>query len=245
MDEASSVLGEVGLSEKEIKVYLALLQLKEETASKISEIAHLNRITTYTLLKSLAEKGFCSVFEKNSVKYFKVLRPELIPDLLEEKKEKIRKIIPKLKEREAKIPEKSEISVFEGARGVVSVMNILLQDAKNKKELFGYGNIAVTEELIENEVLYFRKIRMANKIVTKNVSNSKGKKEMTHYEKWDKYTFIKINEELVNLNLYVNITENYVSYCILEGGLRAILIKDKEIVKKEKFNFEQLWKTAK
>src|SRR3989338_7146646 len=90
MPELKSILQEIGLNNKEAEVYLAMLKSGEETASRISQIAELNRITTYTILKSLGEKGFCSSYDKNNVQYFKPTKPEQILGLLEEKKKKLK-----------------------------------------------------------------------------------------------------------------------------------------------------------
>ena len=90
MPELNVILEEIGLTQKKSEIYLALLKLGEETASRISEIAELNRITTYTILKSLSEKGFCSSYDKNNVQYFKPIKPEQILGLLEEKKKKLK-----------------------------------------------------------------------------------------------------------------------------------------------------------
>ena len=51
--EVGEVLQESGLSKREALVYLALLKTGEETASRISEVSEMNRVTTYGLLKSL------------------------------------------------------------------------------------------------------------------------------------------------------------------------------------------------
>src|SRR3989344_2844839 len=51
-------LRDYGLSEKEIKVYIACLKAGACTANRISELADLRRGTTYDIIESLKEKGF-------------------------------------------------------------------------------------------------------------------------------------------------------------------------------------------
>jgi sugar-specific transcriptional regulator TrmB len=163
MEEINKVLESLGLTEKETKVYLAMLMAGEETASRISEIASLNRITAYMILKSLKEKGFCSIYEKNKVQYFKPTKPENVLGLLDEKKEKFNAIIPLLKHQEKQIQEKPEISLFEGKQGIASLMSILLDDAAKKKEVLGYGNVSISEKVIQYQSIYWRKTRLEKK----------------------------------------------------------------------------------
>lgn len=245
MTEITSILEDIGLSEKEVAVYIAMLQLGEETASRISEIAELNRVTTYTLLKSLQEKGFCSIFEKNNVQYFKPIKPENIAKLLQEKKEKVQTIVPLLKQKQKTVTDKPEVMMFEGKKGVVSALEILIEDAKKTKEVFGYGNFEVANKAIEYESLHWRKMRIKHKIKIKAVVNKviqieeyktlKGYKELTK---------VKENPILEKIKSYSLFSENYAGILLLHGELKVILIKDKATAEKEKFVFDMLWKNS-
>jgi sugar-specific transcriptional regulator TrmB len=243
MAEINEILEDLGLSRKEVEVYLALLGLGEDTASRVSEIANLNRVTTYTILKSLQEKGFCSIYEKNRVQYFKPIKPEQILGLLEEKKTKIKSILPSLKDRIRKIEEKPEISLYEGKKGLTTLLDIILKDAEKKKEILAYGNFTIGEKIIEYPSLYFRKTRLSKKIKIKAVVD-RVNKEFVKEEKWKTLSEVKIYKDLEKLDSYVFITENKVAYLIFKGQIIGVLINNKQIAEKEKFNFEQLWRKS-
>jgi sugar-specific transcriptional regulator TrmB len=245
--EINSILKDLGLSEKEVIIYLALLQLGEETASRISEVADLNRVTTYSLLKSLQEKGFCSIYEKNKVQYFKPIKPEYILGLIEEKKNKIKTILPLLKKQERKIGEKPEISLFEGKKGIVSLLDIIIQSADKDKQVLAYGNFTQAEKIMKYESLHWRKMRLSKKIKIKGVIDSCEKK-LLQYIKTKQYkdiTEVKFVQELAKANCYTMITSELVAYITGDKEILGILIKNKNVVKKEKLNFEILWKKAK
>jgi sugar-specific transcriptional regulator TrmB len=241
MEDIKDILEDIGLSEKETAVYRALLKLREATASRISEIAELNRVTTYTILKGLQEKGFCSVFDRNKVQYFKPTKPEGIIGLLEEKKNKIKLIIPMLKEEERGIEEKPEVGLFEGKKGIGILLDNILKDAENDKEVLAYGNVSISEKLIEYQSLHWRKTRIAKKIKIKAVVDSL---ENIRIEQagWKSLSEVKKYEELEKFLCYTLITRNLVAYLAFGGELTGILIKNKDIVNKEKFNFNQIWK---
>jgi sugar-specific transcriptional regulator TrmB len=245
MAEVKEILEEIGLTSKESQIYLSLLKLGEETASRISEVAQLNRVTCYSILKSMVEKGFCTLYEKNNIQYFKPIKPEQILGLLEEKKKKINEIIPILKEQETIIEEKPELMIFEGKKGMVSMFTLLLDDAEKKKEVFGYGNVSIAEKVIQHQSTFWRKTRLEKKIKMRAVSNSLGDVDHRSPPLWKKITEVRTNKDLEKLSFYTIITENYVSYGMFKGEIIGIVIKSKELVDKERFNFEMLWKASK
>lgn len=243
--ELNAILEEIGLNKKESIVYLSLLSLGEATASRTSEVSDLNRITTYVILKSLKEKGFCSVYDKNKIQYFKPIKPEQILGLLEEKKKKITAILPLLKNKENLVHDKPEVSIFEGKKGLTSMLDLILDDAEKRKEVFAYGNFTITEKLIEYQSLYWRKKRLEKQIkifaVLDNLEDFEPQKE----EKWKKLSHTKILKEISKINSYIFITENLVGYISYKGELIGILIKNKDIAEKEKFNFDLIWNKSK
>lgn len=239
-ENVNEILKELGLSEKEVKVYLALLELGEESASRVSEIANLNRVTTYTLLKSLQEKGFCSVFDKNNVQVFKPINPESIVGMLDERKRKVNSIMDELKERQNNVEEKSEVMLFEGKKGILAMLEMILDDADKEKEVFVYGNLTKGEKLIEYQSLHWRKKRLERGIRINAVVNSLKEFEPRKEKEWQKFSKWKENPKLNEIDLFVMITENLVSYITFKGELVSVLIRNKEIADKEMFNFNNL-----
>ncbi|MEM4271756.1 MAG: helix-turn-helix domain-containing protein [Candidatus Pacearchaeota archaeon] len=242
MDDIKEIFEEVGLSKKETEVYLALLKLGEETASRVSEVANLNRVTTYTLLKSLQEKGFCSVVVKNNIQFFRPIKPEQIVGLLEEKKNKIKAILPALKEAERAISEKPEVSLYEGKKGIAAMLELMLKESEKTKEVLAYGNLTIAEKVIEYETLYWRKTRLSKGIKMNAVVDSLKGFEPRKEKLWQKLSKWKENKELSKLSVFVMITDSLVSYTTFKGDLVAVVIRNKEIADKEKLNFEQLWR---
>jgi len=245
MEEIREVLGEIGLSEREITIYMAMIKVGENTASQISQVAKMNRITTYTLLKSLKEKGYCSIYQKNNIQYFKPIRPEQILGLLEEKKKRIKILLPEINKNLSPISDKPEISLFEGKKGLAAMFDLLLKDAENKREVLGYGNVSCAEKVFQQQSTFWRKTRLEKKIKMRAVSDSLGDIEHRSPAIWKKITEVRTNKDFAKLGTYTIITENYVSHSTLKEGIFGILIKSKEIAAKEKLVFENFWKQAK
>jgi len=73
-------LQDLGLSEKEARVYLAALELGQTTADKLAKHAKVNRSTTYVQLESLMKVGLMSTHEERKKTVFAPESPELLED---------------------------------------------------------------------------------------------------------------------------------------------------------------------
>jgi predicted DNA-binding transcriptional regulator len=83
--DITSLLKKSGLSEKEIKVLTALLELGDSPVRDISSKAGVNRGTAYDILKSLVKQGLVSSFETKTNLHFAAEPPSKLLDYLEEK----------------------------------------------------------------------------------------------------------------------------------------------------------------
>ena len=85
------VLKNLGLSDKESKIYLACIELGSSVVSNISKHAGVNRVTTYDILDKLIQKGFVNYLTKNKLKYFNPVKPDLVYKVTKQKAEDLKK----------------------------------------------------------------------------------------------------------------------------------------------------------
>lgn len=116
-------LRKLGLREKEVKVYLAGLELGPSSAQNIAQKAHITRPTAYEIIKKLKEKGLYTEEKQKGKKVFIAQSPERILGLLrvqkreiEEKEREFIRIIAALESKYLK--EKEGIKVFKGKEGL-------------------------------------------------------------------------------------------------------------------------------
>lgn len=83
--ELIPTLQSYGFSDKEAKVYLVALELGSSPASTIARQTGIKRVTVYTILKDLKEKGIVNALERKDITYFSVVSPKILLDLLEQK----------------------------------------------------------------------------------------------------------------------------------------------------------------
>jgi sugar-specific transcriptional regulator TrmB len=76
------LLEKLGLSEKEASVYVALLELAEDTVQNIARKSGVNRATTYVILEKLMKYGLASQIKKGKKTYFVAEDPRELANIL-------------------------------------------------------------------------------------------------------------------------------------------------------------------
>lgn len=115
-----------GLSEKEARVYLTVLELGTSIVSTIARRAELNRVTTYTILEDLKKDGIANETTKEGVKYYSVISPDILLKQIEQKYESFKEKVPELLALAEKFGNKPKIQFFEGLEGMKKMYNDLL-----------------------------------------------------------------------------------------------------------------------
>ncbi len=123
-------LRKLGLTEKEVKVYLVGLELGPTSVQNLAQKASITRPTTYKIIKGLKEKGLFAETEQKRKSYFVAQSPERILGILRTQKrgieEKEREFIRIIAALEAKyLKEKGEIKLFRGKEGLRALDEIL------------------------------------------------------------------------------------------------------------------------
>jgi sugar-specific transcriptional regulator TrmB len=128
MEILSLELRKLGLTEKEIQVYLAGLKLGPSSVQKIAEKAGLTRPTTYEIIKKLEEKKLFIEGKEKRKRYFVAQSPERILGILrtqkreiEEREREFIRIIAGLEARYLK----EGIQVFKGKEGLRGLAEII------------------------------------------------------------------------------------------------------------------------
>ena len=131
MDHLIKPLKDIGLTEKEAKVYLALLQLGASTPYKIAKKSNLKRPTAYVIVEELVEKGLIVHVPGEDPKRYIARSPESFFESVEDKVNDAYKILPELKSLQKGTSEKPSVMYYEGVDGVRQAF------AYKEKELHG------------------------------------------------------------------------------------------------------------
>lgn len=235
--ETKSVLEDLGLSDGEIKVYLALLKLGSNPVSKIKEESGLHRTTIYDFIEKLINKGLVSYVVKNNIKFYSAIHPSKLMDFIKDKEINLKEILPNLIKLSEQHREEVKIEIFRGKEGFKSILNLILRE---KKDLCAYG---IDETRFEANFpidlkKYFKreqKFGIKERIISK--------KEAGFYYKYLHIKYRFFDDEFFSPTPWLAFSDYIV--VMIWDPLIIILIKSKELVKGFYKHFNLLWKIAK
>ena len=250
------ILREIGLTESEKNVYLALLELGDSTRGNIVNKSKVAGSKIYELLEKLQEKGFVSIYIKNKVKHFKPTNPTQILNYLESKKQEIlnvekkaKLILPALLTKFNASKEDQEVELINGMHGLEIIFREQVDSLKKGETCYVIGGTWGTKETQEDIVKsFFHKIllmRQKKGIITKMLFN-KTQKETT--EK----LFSSIISHLTKIRyiehtspVAINIYKNRTIIIIFERKITSIYIKSQNVANSFIEYFNLLWNQAK
>lgn len=230
-------LYDVGMSNNEVKIYLAVLHLGRSKAGKIAKEAQIDRTSAYDSLKRLLEKGLISYAIEANRKWFQAVNPQKIIDFLDEKKEKIEAILPDLKDLYQKPEEKHNVNLFYGKKGVKTVFQDILRNASENLVLDSSGQFF--EKLPFYAPLFVKELGK-RKIKVRHIVRQ-GKE--IHPSKTTEIRFFP--KEQKETTITTNIYAGKIAIIIWTEPMEAIIIENKSAYEAYKDYFELLWKNSK
>jgi len=224
---------ELGLREKEARVYLALLELDEASVSAIAKKSGINRTTIYDILPDLVRDGFVKRIFGPKTETFKAEPPEKIPLILDkrvrsiqEQSIKAKKLIDQLNLLASKKQGKPRISIFEGKEGIRALYDDTLL---TKEPIKSFGSSEVLEKFDQEFLNDYYRRRAARKVYIEAIL---GDYPTAHdYQKKDKELYREIRivpREAMDIKPEVYIYENKTAFFSFEEKF-AVLIESKDI----------------
>ena len=118
-----NILHDIGLTDVEAKVYLALLKNGSSLAGKISRDTGVHRRTVYDAIERLIEKGLVSYIRTNNRKYFEAVHPRRLLEILKERETDVVDMLPELEAQFKFVKEKKETVFFRGKKAMQTIFN--------------------------------------------------------------------------------------------------------------------------
>src|SRR3989338_2792915 len=88
-----TILEEAGLTEKEAKLYLVLLEEGSSTTGPLIKRLGLHKATVYALLERLKERGLVSSVIRGRTQQFQATEPQLLLDQQQEREERLKELL--------------------------------------------------------------------------------------------------------------------------------------------------------
>jgi sugar-specific transcriptional regulator TrmB len=229
----------LGLTDGEAKVYLALAKLGSSTVGPIVKEAKVAYSNIYEILNRLLEKGLISFIIKEKTKYFQVTNFSQLYEYLnkkeqeiEKEKQSLKKLIPDL-EKLKSLKVKQEADVFIGFNGVRTAYERLMESNKDEEYLFFYIAEENYEEIDKFWMHLYHKFK---NLKVRGIANIKYKKST--YIKKTKFKMKYINFPIPG---NIDIHEDKVLFTSFKDKPLATLIMSRDIANKFKEYFYSIW----
>lgn len=160
------LLKKLGLNEKELALYLKLLEFGGAAASTLAQSLGGNRTSTYSLLNSMIKRGFVEFYEKRGVKYFSATSPQLLIDGFFSEAQQLKSMLPELLALSNKHAQKPKITFYEGVEGIKRIGDILLEVPGSTRESF----MGVDEDTIHPAIKDYYENEFIQKRIEKGIT---------------------------------------------------------------------------
>ncbi|MAH07121.1 hypothetical protein CMI38_02630 [Candidatus Pacearchaeota archaeon] len=238
MEKLIRKLKEIGLSERESELYVALLKRGSSKGGELSKTLAMDRTHTYNILNNLINKGLVSFALKEKKTFFEANSPRNLFNQIKKKEQIIKSILPDLEALEIKRSEKSNITILEGKAGLRTLLRELFES--KIKEIQVFGGTGESYKFLEYEMGHVEKKTLLLGMHGKIITGSKlAGKLFTRLPNFD----IKYIEEMTDTSTMI--FGDKVSINVFDDRPFIILIENKSVAQSYKKYFEYLWKIAK
>jgi len=215
---------QLGLTENEGKIYIALLELGGGYVSSIARRTKIQRVNCYYIIEKLTEKGLITNITKGRARFYSAEPPQVIANIMEGKTNYIKSKMPELLSITNTLAFKPKIKYFEGMEGLKKILEDTLTA---KKEILGYSNLKAFGELFRDYIQNYTNEKMKRAIKTRMICPAS--KEAFAYKK--KYYPKNIPSDLVEF-LFVNRKEFWFEHeiTIYDNKVAVISLNKEELV---------------
>lgn len=241
----------IGLTDKEIDVYLAGLKLGPTTAQYLADTSSVKRPTVYFIIDQLKKRGLVNQSFKGKKKVFEMSPPDRLAKFIEEEKVKLKKkeqsinkIIASLEVMSSKSEFASDIKIYEGYD---ATMNALIELGKTKSPTYSFysSHYFPLEDYdkIKKTIADFNKVKRMAKSKLYIITD-----QMPLTSKFFPSADAEIREfrflpEDIKLPAMVDISDDVVALSSVRDGYSCIVVKNKTIADTLKIIHGIVWQS--
>lgn len=243
-----NLLKEAGFLDKEISVFLTLLEMGRGTVSEISRKAGINRTTGYVILDSLSNKSLVSISGKEPKQEYMAESPENLSKYLaaqiEKQKtvaKKINEILPELTSL-YNVGDRPKVRFYEGLEGIKQVYEDTLTATET---IVAYATFDDMHKTLPNYFPKYYKRRARKGIFARGIApDTPLARERLQQGKEEARELALVPADKYNFSPEIDIYDNKVMIASWREKL-GIIIESREIADAMKKIFELAWLEAK
>jgi HTH-type transcriptional regulator, sugar sensing transcriptional regulator len=237
-----NILKNIGMTEFESEIYLSLLSHGPLSGYEVAEKTGFYRQVTYDTLKRLSEKGFVSSIKEGKTQIFQAANPEIVLEMIENKVEDYKKILPELKSINNSSKNPLLVEVYKGKNVTSIAMRDIINQLKNNGGEVLCSSIDESLWFPKHKFLFDKyekdivKYGIKEKVIVKKGKKGLFKRGATKYK--------SISEKYFNPNPF-QVYENNVQVILWGNPDHLIIIRNSDIANSYRKQFEILWKFSK
>ncbi|MCX6807465.1 MAG: helix-turn-helix domain-containing protein [Patescibacteria group bacterium] len=239
------VLANLGLSDKEASVYLAMLPLGATNVLKIARASGIKRTTVYSILDDLKQKGLVNIEIKGLKNLYLAENPERFNLTLKSQQENFRDALPELLDLYNLKADKGSIKYYEGLEAIKSVYEGMLRDVQPNDRYMVISDQKKWQKLDAKYFLNFiRRRGELNINLNIRLLLQDSKVARAHQKVQSQFNEkIKILPSGTDLNTNLVIIPKRVMIHQLVPPFLAVVMENKNIIKMHQEFFEIMWQT--
>ncbi len=240
-------LQELGIEENRARIYLACLELGKGTVIEIAKKAGVKRTTVYDNLSFLLRKSLITEIYESNHHYFVANPPKRIRDLVKEKEELAKEILPQLNSLFSAFPAKPKIQYFHGTKGIqeaawdpVSCTSKEVYYVGDMKEYYTIlrvndFNKTFVEERVKRGIFAYGIVKDDNDVL-EFLHPSKNNSELRE---------VRIAPRTTVLKIFMQLYDYKVGVISTKGEGYALIIESRDFFETQKSFFDTLWSISK
>lgn len=233
------LLQKADFTEKEARVYLALLEIGQANVSQVAKIAQLKRSIIYVILEGLIKREYVNELEGQKINTYVAIDPSFVLNSLENTTEHFQAMLPILRTLKNKGKKRPKISYHENLEDILNIF----EEMSLTKAPFFIANFSLIEKQ-DSEFIN----TWINSIKT-NIDSFKGRFlipdnpiNLEIAKKFKEFTKqVKMSDELKNINMDFVFSENKLVIANLADEPFVVVIESEEMIKSFKPIFEMTW----
>lgn len=239
-----TILEDLGLTESEIKVYMALLELGNSSAGGIIAGSGLQNSVTHRALSSLVEKGLINFIYSGRKRVYQATDPNSLFDYIDDKKKRLKEILPELQAKQQLARKKENASIYKAVKGVTEAYNLLIDSGAKEYLSFGGGKDCYSR-MGDSWWSNTHRKRLEKKLKARQVWDETVRDFLAHDFLQDEMTKVRfLPSDFASFQETV-ICGDLVGITIFTENCYSILIRDEFVAEGYRKHFELLWKMGK
>lgn len=238
-DHLFHVLNNLGLEEKEVLIYLALIELGEASVLEISRQSGVNRVSIYYILEKMKKAGRVTHSEKDGRDFFMAVDPRL---LLAQEKQYVKEfetMIPQFKSMMSADEDRPRVRFFEGIHGVKAVYADTLTA---QTEILNYANSQEVRDYWPEYDLEYVARRAAKKIHLRGIAPDDEQGRRVKAQDSDYFREMRlIDPKKLNFGNEIHIYNHKIAMVSFKDEPFGIIIESRALTETQRSIFEMAW----